>query len=201
MKLGIFITVDGPNAVGKTTFIERLYNSLSQEYSVYLTEEPSKTSLGKFARSMEGKLSNMSYAYLIASDRSFHLETEILPKLEEVDIVICSRYIESSLVLQHYDGLDYEKIWSMNQFFIIPEISVLLFADYKTLDERLKQRDRFSYYEKEMSRQQEIVYYHEAAEYISHKGFHVVELMNESEDAIEKNINCIRETIKMLKVL
>lgn len=41
--MGIFITIDGPNGVGKSTFIELLSSMISKKYKVYITKEPTNT--------------------------------------------------------------------------------------------------------------------------------------------------------------
>ena len=67
--MGIFITVEGPNGVGKSTFIKRLEEMLSSEYMVFLTREPSNSNFGNYVRKNEEMLGGEAYAYLIAADR------------------------------------------------------------------------------------------------------------------------------------
>lgn len=44
--MGVFVTIEGPNGVGKLTFIAQLEKILISDYSVFLTKEPSQSNLG-----------------------------------------------------------------------------------------------------------------------------------------------------------
>ena len=105
MRKGLFISVDGPNGAGKTTFIRTLVENLSVNYDVYDTREPSPTSFGTFVKKNEGGLKGMQYAQLIWADRHYHLQTCVQPQLSLGKIVVCDRYIDSSFVLQGFDGV------------------------------------------------------------------------------------------------
>lgn len=97
---GYFIAVDGPNGVGKSTLIEAIKNKLEVlGYAVYITREPTDTKLGNFLREFAEKHSGISLACLVAADRYEHMTNEIIPALEEGQLVISDRYILSSLVL------------------------------------------------------------------------------------------------------
>ena len=56
----------------------------------------------------------MALACLVAGDRHHHLATEILPALHAGKVVICDRYLPSSLVLQAIDGIEPDTIWCLN---------------------------------------------------------------------------------------
>lgn len=117
MRKGLFISVDGPNGAGKTTFIRTLVENLSVNYDVYDTREPSPTSFGTFVKKNEGGLKGMQYAQLIWADRHYHLQTCVQPQLSLGKIVVCDRYIDSSFVLQGFDGVSEEQIWELNKSF------------------------------------------------------------------------------------
>ena len=53
MKNGIFVTVDGPNGVGKSSFIDALSEKTSSSFPLYLTREPSPTQFGEFVKRYE----------------------------------------------------------------------------------------------------------------------------------------------------
>lgn len=185
---GLFVTVDGPNAVGKGTFIDELLKKLSVQQKIYLTKEPTLTRLGKFAKTNEGELTGLPYAYLIAADRCLHIESDILPHLKRGEIVISDRYIESSFVYQKYDGVSYDEIWDLNARFLIPDLSILLIADSKIISQRLSERTEFSEYEKKMTRSDELVFYRAAKQFLSNKGFRYLEIANNSMDELKANI-------------
>ena len=189
MKQGIFITVDGPNGAGKSSFIDNLAQKISQDYPVFLTKEPSPTQFGDFVRRHEHHLSSMSYAHLIWSDRYFHVENFVVPELKSGKVVISDRYIESSFVLQGFDGLSINEIWGMNEDFVIPDISVILLATPTLLEERLSTRSFLTPYERKMTREQEVTAYLGTVEYLSRKGFNFLVLYNNTLDDLNRNIS------------
>ena len=54
--MGFFITVEGPNGVGKSTFIKKLEEVFSSKYKIYVTREPSDTEFGNYVKKNEGGL-------------------------------------------------------------------------------------------------------------------------------------------------
>ena len=56
----------------------------------------------------------MALACLVAGDRHHHLATEIRPHQQAGDVVICDRYLPSSLVLQRMDDVGWDTIWQLN---------------------------------------------------------------------------------------
>ncbi|SJL21026.1 Thymidylate kinase [Porphyromonas gingivalis] len=145
---------------------------------IILTREPSDTGFGQYVKANEGAYSGEHYGMLIASDRRYHIDTIIKPNLDNGKVVICDRYIASSLVLQRFDGVSTRKIWEMNKNILVPDVYVILLADEKELERRLKKRQVFSMFEKKMSRAQEIKYFTEAIRYLKDKGFNVIQLNN-----------------------
>ena len=141
----------------------------------------------------------MAYAYLIAADRCHHVSAEIIPNLNAGRIVLSDRYVESSFVLQHYDGISYDKLWEINGGFLIPHISVLLTAEQAVIANRLNQRETFSKYEEKMTRGQELEYYLKAADYLSKKGFNFITICNNGiEDLMNGTNRLIAEVKKLL---
>lgn len=195
MKNGIFITIDGPNGVGKSSFIDALSKKLSQSFPCFLTREPSPTEFGDFVRKYEHHLSSASYAHLIWSDRYFHIENFVLPELETGKVVISDRYIESSFVLQGFDGLPINTIWEMNKDFIIPDISIILLATPTLLEERLSTRSCLTRYERKMTRDQEVYAYREAVDYLTSKGFNFLVLENDTLEDFSKNISEVYDRV------
>ena len=197
-KNGLFITIEGPNGVGKSTFINKLQSKLNNEYNAYSTKEPSNTPYGNYVKNNEGNLHGLAYAYLICSDRCNHIENEIIPHLKQVDIVLCDRYIESSLVYQQFDGVAIDKIWQLNQDFLIPDISILLLADIDIIEKRLAERTSLSDFEKRMSRKEEVYAYKNAQAFLSEKGFNCVQYLNNSYCDIETNTKDVYNIINNL---
>lgn len=197
--MGLFITLEGPNGVGKTTFIKKLSECLEKTHSVVLTREPTDTEFGKYLRYNEGKLKGNAYAYLIAADRCNHLEHIVEPELSKNKMVICDRYIESSLVLQAFDGVNLEDIWRINSGFRVPDISIILLAKEETLSKRLSERDNLTYFEKRMTREEEIKGYIRANEFLKKRDFNTLLLYNDNERDIEISIKQVLDMIRKLE--
>ena len=87
--MSLFISVDGPNGVGKTTFISKLCNLLQYRFSVYSTKEPTDDAFGIYVRENEHCIRGLAYAYLISANRAHHYETSLKDALTAYDIVIC----------------------------------------------------------------------------------------------------------------
>ncbi len=197
--MGLFITIEGPNGVGKTTFIKKIAECLEKMYSVVITREPTDTEFGIYVRNNEGKLKGNAYAYLIAADRCNHLESIIEPALNENKVVICDRYIESSLVLQAFDGVKLEDIWRLNSKFRVPDISIILIAKEETLSKRLSEREKLTDFEKRMTRDNEIKGYIHANEFLKNQDFNMMLLYNETERDLEINIQKVLDMISKLE--
>jgi len=195
MKKGIFISVDGPNGAGKSTFIKKLLERLSVSFPVTLTREPTETPFGEFVKRNEGSLKGIEYARLIWADRYYHIQQFVLPFLAERKVVITDRYIESSIVLQNFDGVPVNQIWELNKDFIIPDISIILLANDDLLVERLHQRNALSNFEKRMTRRQEVDGYRAAVAFLADKGFRHLLYQNDTEDDLGKNINDVFDVI------
>ncbi|MGH3900235.1 MAG: dTMP kinase [Pseudonocardiaceae bacterium] len=112
---GTLITVDGPGGVGKSSAVTRAIELLTAAgLPVHGTRQPSRAELGELARHGTDTYHGMSLACLCAADRHHQLDTEIKPSLREGRIVLCDRYVASSLVLQGLDGVPSQIVWQLN---------------------------------------------------------------------------------------
>jgi dTMP kinase len=138
---GLFVTIDGPNGAGKTSVASAVAAALfAVGETVHTTRQPSPTPLGDTVRAAERDIAGRALACLIAGDRHHQAETEIIPKLSEGAIVLCDRYIESSLVLQRLDGVDVDYILAINAGIPRPSLRIRLLAQPEVLAARLAQR-------------------------------------------------------------
>lgn len=197
--MGIFVTIDGPNGVGKSTFIKKLKERLEKQYTIYLTKEPSESKFGKYVKVNEELLRGEAYAYLIAADRCYHIQEFIIPQLDKVDIVVSDRYIESSLVLQSNDGVELEDIWRLNCKFMQPDLNIVLLASEDVMEERLSERLELSHFEKLLTRKDEINGYLKSVDFLQNKGFNMKVMYNNTQDDFENNLDECVEIIKDLK--
>ena len=195
---GVFVTFEGPNGVGKSSLLDGVANQLTQiKFDIFCTKEPTLSPLGEFVKSAEENYRGRILACLVAADRYFHLENEVLPALQEDKIVLSDRYIESSLVLQQLDGLDIEFIWNLNSQICIPDLSVILTASVEILEQRLSQRSSLGRFERTKSRTEELNYYLEAAEFLSKHGFNIL-LLDNGNVPLEQNVKKVVQKILIL---
>ncbi|MBT2617092.1 MULTISPECIES: dTMP kinase [unclassified Bacillus (in: firmicutes)] len=125
MKRGIFITMEGPEGAGKTTITQMLGKALQQEgYQVLLTREPGGVPISEQIREVilnkdNTAMDSRTEALLYAAARRQHLVEVVMPELERGGIVLCDRFIDSSLAYQgHARGLDIEEVYNINKFAI-----------------------------------------------------------------------------------
>lgn len=125
MNKGIFITAEGPEGAGKTTVIGMLSQKLKEEgYKVLLTREPGGIEIAEQIRRVilnkeNTQMDARTEALLYAAARRQHLVEKVIPALEKGYIVLCDRFIDSSLAYQGYArGLGIEEVFSINRFAI-----------------------------------------------------------------------------------
>lgn len=152
MIKGKFITIDGPNGVGKSSIIERLKIFLSEiDFQFIHTKEVTNSRIGKFINTNLDYFQAKSLACIIAADRFQHIESTIKPSIESGVNVISDRYFPSSLVYQNIDGCSIEFINSVNTGILIPDISIIVNAKTKDLQKRIVQRIKKDKYEIEIN--------------------------------------------------
>ncbi|MFE9559038.1 dTMP kinase [Streptomyces sp. NPDC006703] len=138
---GLFITLDGPSGVGKSTTVTALHRELQgRGMAVHQTAEPSTTPLGVFTRANANTIHGHALACLVMADRYAHIEQEITPALQTGATVLCDRYIASTLVLQQLDGVPLQFLMDMNADILLPHLAVILTASPGLVAERIAQR-------------------------------------------------------------
>lgn len=119
----MFITLEGPEGSGKTTAVNTAVNKLMEMgYEIVRTREPGGTPIAEEIRNviLDRKNVNMdprTEALLYAASRRQHLVEKVWPALKEGKIVICDRYLDSSLAYQGgARNLGIEEVLNINLF-------------------------------------------------------------------------------------
>ena len=137
--MSLFVTFEGGEGSGKSSCLAKVAKDLQNAgYEVVITREPGGTPISEQIRNVILDKANtdmdpMTEALLYAASRRQHLVQKILPALREGKIVLCDRYLDSSLAYQGgARGLGIEKILALNQYAIdgqYPDLT--LFFDLK----------------------------------------------------------------------
>lgn len=150
---GFFITFEGVEGAGKTSILNSLTDKLTnQGFEVMTTREPGGIDIAEQIRNIildrdNVKMEERTEALLYAAARRQHLVEKVLPALEQGKIVLCDRFIDSSLAYQgHARGLGVEEVYRMNQFAIqgfMPNLTLLFDIDpLKGLERIAANKDR-----------------------------------------------------------
>ena len=148
---GYFLALEGPDGSGKSTIANMLKEYIeSLNLSCTLTREPGGTSIGEDIRKIllsndNLEMSNRTEALLYAASRAQHVDEKIRPIKESGEIIICDRYVFSSLAYQGFSrNLGIEEVMKINEFAIdgfYPD-RILFFKIDPTLSLRRKFIDR-----------------------------------------------------------
>ncbi len=135
MNKGIFIVFEGGEGSGKSTILYKTYIWLKDlGYDCIKTREPGGINISEQIREVILNKENINMdgrteALLYAAARRQHLVEKVIPALKSGQIVLCDRFVDSSLVYQGYArGLGIEEVYSINKFAIedcMPDLSIL----------------------------------------------------------------------------
>lgn len=137
MYTGKFITLEGPDGAGKSSVIQQMAERLKAlgYTKVMMTREPGGNAIAEQIRKviLDVKSTTMderTEALLYAAARRQHLVEKVLPALQEGYIVLCDRFVDSSLAYQGAGrNIDMNLIWQINHFAIeenLPDLTLLL---------------------------------------------------------------------------
>jgi len=142
---GKFICIEGVDGSGKTTQAKRLVRYLrSKDYDAVYTTEPSAGKIGALIRgfvlSRKSRVPIALEALLFAADRVDHVQTEVEPLLKQGKIVVCDRYLFSSLAYQGAAELDLHWMDCINKFALKPDLTLFLDVSPEVAISRLKRK-------------------------------------------------------------
>jgi dTMP kinase len=137
--MSYFITLEGVEGSGKSTIINFIKDSLETSgRKVVVTREPGGIDIAEQIRSVildknNTKMEGRTEALLYAAARRQHLVEKVIPSLNEGNIVLCDRFVDSSLAYQGYArGLGIDEVFSVNKFAIgdlMPDLTLYLDLD------------------------------------------------------------------------
>ena len=151
MNNGLFITFEGGDGAGKSTQIDLLADHLrSRGCEVLLTREPGGTKISEKLRGVlldpeNREMAPVTEMMLYAAARAQLVAEVIKPALSEGKVVICDRFLDSSLAYQSYGRDLGDAVLEVNQYAIdgcMPDVTIYLRVDPQTGRQRIQTRDQ-----------------------------------------------------------
>lgn len=151
MKMKGFITFEGGECSGKTTVINALCKVFEQKNIKYITtREPGGIRIAEDIRNLILDVKNTDMtpeceALLYAASRMQHLTQKVIPAINNNQIVICDRFLDSSLAYQGYArGLGMDNVLKINSFALdyMPELTIFIDVTPKVALKRMGNVDR-----------------------------------------------------------
>lgn len=133
-KKGFFIVLEGGDGTGKSTQAKLIKEYIENKYkkSVVLTREPGGVDTAEMIREiiLNQDIDPITEALLFASARREHLVKKVIPALNEDKIVICDRFLYSSLAYQgHARKIGIENVYNINSYAVedcFPDLTIML---------------------------------------------------------------------------
>lgn len=153
MRKGLFISIEGSDGSGKSTQIENIKRFFADKgIDIVFTREPGGTAISEVLRELvldknRPEMSAMTEALIYAASRAQHVDQVIRPALEAGKIVICDRFVDSSIAYQGYGRGLGEAVKIINDFAVkecVPDVTFLMKMDPRVGRRRIKdgQKDR-----------------------------------------------------------
>lgn len=139
---GLFVTVDGIDPQTTARFAELVAAAIRERHlTLTVTAEPTESPTGRQVRELLERttVEPETAALLSAADRSEHVTTTIRPALERSEVVVCDRYVLSSVALHGGRGADVDRIREVNQWStggLVPDLGVVVDDDAAGEDAR-----------------------------------------------------------------
>lgn len=152
LRKGKLVVFEGIDGAGSTTQAELLFKNLeSKGYRVVKASNPTESPIGKLIRIIlqkKFKVSAATLQLLFCADRSNFLDTEVIPAINEGKIVVCDRYVFSTLA---YGALELRSYWLKNiqKDFRDADITFLVDIPANVAMKRLSKRPNLEFFEKE----------------------------------------------------
>lgn len=207
MRNGLFITFEGNDGSGKTTISKLAYEKLKEAgYPVIYTREPGGIDIAEQIRHVILDPKNTAMdprceALLYAASRRQHLIEKVLPALAENKIVLCDRFVDSSLVYQGIArGIGFDEVYQINEFAIeghIPNATIFLSVNLETGLSRVSNRGNLDRLDNESNEFHKKVA--EGYEIVKEKfkdRMHVIDANKDIDTVLTDTVNALLEIIE-----
>lgn len=162
-KKAFFVTFEGIEGSGKSYQSKKLFKSLKKKgYPVILTREPGGTKSAEKIRELiledyfsfgkSEKFNEYTDTLLYLAARNEHVKNVLKPAILKKKIILCDRYIDSTLAYQVYGKRVSKKLVDSVHKHILenikPNLTILLKANINKISNRLKKRKKKNRYDK-----------------------------------------------------
>jgi len=162
-KRSLFVTFEGIEGSGKSYQSRKLYKNLKEiGIPTILTREPGGTKSAEkirkvilddyFHRDNKEKFNKNTDTLLYLAARNEHFVNKLLPAIYKKKIIICDRFIDSTLAYQVYGkGVDQKLVNSVHKYIlgnVKPDITFILKVNISKAMDRLKKRKKMNRYDK-----------------------------------------------------
>ncbi|MBW6462196.1 MAG: dTMP kinase [DPANN group archaeon] len=126
---GMFVVFEGLDGSGSSTQVALLKKALGDlGHKVHITKEPTNNIIGGLIRGQltkDWKTGPECLQLLFAADRAHHLEREIMPAINQGNIVVSDRYFFSTMA---FGGIDIDIDWlkKINERFLVPDLTFFI---------------------------------------------------------------------------
>ena len=154
-KKPLFIVFEGVEGCGKSFQSKKLYLNLKKKkINTILTREPGGTQTAElirklilkdyFSKDQKEKFDRYTDTLLYLAARNEHVKTKIIPALKQKKVVICDRFIDSTIAYQVYGKkIKFNFINNIHKYILDglkPDITFLLKVSKNSSRKRLKKR-------------------------------------------------------------
>ena len=162
-KKSLFVTFEGIEGSGKTFQSKKLFRKIKSMglHAIY-TREPGGTRAAEKIREVilkdyflpesKEKFNKYTDTLLYLASRNEHIEKKLLPAISKKKIIICDRFIDSTLAYQVYGkGVNKNLVDTIHKYIlrsIKPDLTFILKTNISKAMQRLKKRKKKNRYDK-----------------------------------------------------
>lgn len=151
MARGLFISIEGPDGSGKSTQLKNIQKFFQDKgIETIFTREPGGTAISEKIREIlldksHVEMDHMTEALLYAASRAQLVAQVIKPNLAEGKVVVCDRFVDSSIAYQGYGRQLGDSVEVINSYAVagcMPDLTILMKLDPSVGKNRIGSRDK-----------------------------------------------------------
>lgn len=209
MRNGLLITFEGNDGSGKTSVSKQVYEILKDKgYPVIYTREPGGIDIAEAIREVildphNTAMDARTEALLYAASRRQHLVEKILPAIQAGKIVLCDRFVDSSLAYQGVGrGIGMDEVLKINEFAIeghMPDATIFLSVSLETGLKRVYDRGQMDRLDQEdVSFHERVAQGYEQVKQRFHERMIIINAEQELDQVIQATLTAVERIINTL---